>query len=188
MNHDTGPTVVQLDTLSAALERQVRAALAMLRDAVERCPESLWLDPAPTNACWQVAYHTLYFTHLYLQPDEAAFRPWPGHQADVQHPDGIAGPDDPASPLPLVPVPYTRDQVLAYVDQLDDGLHDALQALDLLAPDSGFSWYRPMGKLEHQLVNLRHLQHHAAQLADRVRNHAGVGVDWVSSRAAGTPR
>jgi len=59
-----------------------------------------------------------------------------------------------------------------------------LQAIDLLAPDSGFSWYRPMGKLEHQLVNLRHLQHHAAQLADRVRNHAGVGVDWVSSRAA----
>jgi hypothetical protein len=184
VTHDTGPTTIPLDTLRLSLERQVRAALAMLRDAVERCPGSLWDDPGPTNAFWQIAYHTLYFTHLYLQPEEAAFRPWPGHQADVQHPDGIAGPADPASPLPLVPEPYTRGQVLAYAAHLDERLHDALQAIDLLAPDSGFSWYRPMGKLEHQLVNLRHLQHHAAQLADRVRNHAGVGVDWVSSRAA----
>ena len=183
MTHDTGPTAVPLDTLRTALERQYRAALAMLRDAVERCPEPLWDDPAPTNAFWQVAYHTLYFTHLYLQPEEAAFRPWPGHQADVQHPDGIAGPDDPASALPLVPETYSRDQVLAYATHLDAMLHDAVEALDLLAPDSGFWWYRPMAKLEHQLVNLRHLQHHAAQLADRVRNHAGVGVDWVSSRA-----
>lgn len=175
---------IPLDTLREALECQYRAALAMLRDAVDRCPESLWDDPAPTNAFWQVAYHTLYITHLYLQPEAAAFRPWPGHQADVQHPDGIAGPDDPANPLPLVPEPYARDQVLAYAAHLEAGLPDAVRAIDLLAPDSGFWWYRPMSKLEHQLVNLRHLQHHAAQLADRLRNHAGVGVDWVSSRAA----
>ena len=184
MPHDTGPTTIPLDTLRLALERQYRAALMMLRGAVERCPEALWTDTAATNAFWQIAYHTLYFTHLYLQADEAAFRAWSGHQADVQHPDGIAGPDDPASPLPLLPVPYTREQVLAYATQLEAGLPDALRALDLLAPDSGFWWYRPMTKLEHQLVNLRHLQHHAAQLADRLRNHAGVGVGWVSSRAA----
>lgn len=73
-----------------------------------------------------------------MRSEEAAFRPWSGHQAGVQHPDGIAGPDDPTHPLPLVPEPYTREQVLAY----------------------------------------------AAQLADRVRNHAGVGVEWVSTRAA----
>jgi len=137
VTHDTGPTTIPLDTLRLSLERQVRAALAMLRDAVERCPGSLWDDPGPTNAFWQIAYHTLYFTHLYLQPEEAAFRPWPGHQADVQHPDGIAGPADPASPLPLVPEPYTRGQVLAYAAHLDERLHDALQAIDLLAPDSG---------------------------------------------------
>jgi hypothetical protein len=45
---------------------------------------------------------------------------------------------------------------------------------------SGFSWYR-MSKLEHQFVNLRHIQHHAAQLADRLRSAAGVGIKWVAS-------
>ena len=184
MSHDTGPTTIPLDALRLALERQYRAALTMLRDAVERCPEPLWRDPAPTNAFWQLAYHTLYFTHLYLQPDEAAFRPWSGHQAEIENGDGIAGPGEPAGQLLVVPEPYTREQVLAYAAWLEAGLPDALRALDLLAPDSGFWWYRPMAKLEHQLVNLRHLQHHAAQLADRLRNHAGVGVGWVSSRAA----
>ena len=32
-----------------------------------------------------------------------------------------------------------------------------------------------MSKLEHQLVNLRHIQHHAAQLADRLRSAAMSG-------------
>jgi hypothetical protein len=28
-------------------------------------------------------------------------------------------------------------------------------------------------------VNLRHLQHHTAQLADHLRQHAGIGIDWI---------
>ncbi len=176
------PTPNALAALRTALKRQYRAALAMLRDAVESCPDAVWDDPTPTNAFWQVAYHTLYFTHLYLQPDEASFRPWSGHQADVQHEDGIAGPADPTSSLPLVPSPYTKDQVLAYLDHVDVGV-DGVDALDLAAAASGFSWY-PMGKLEHQLVNLRHVQHHVGQLADRVRAASGEGVRWVSPKAS----
>ena len=40
----------------------------------------------------------------------------------------------------------------------------AVYRLDLTAPESGFYWYR-MSKLEHHLVNLRHIQHHTGQLA-----------------------
>jgi hypothetical protein len=50
----------------------------------------------------------------------------------------------------------------------------ALDKLDLENSQSGFPWYR-MSKLEHQLVNLRHIQHHAAQLADRLRSAAMSG-------------
>jgi hypothetical protein len=152
----------------------------MLKESVERCPEALWHDPAPTNAYWQVAYHALFFTHLYLMPDEEAFHPWQGHQSDVQHPDGIAGPADPQSTLALLPEPYTRAQVLSYWQVCDAMVDDAVDGLDLSSPVSGFSWYR-MSKLEHQLVNLRHVQHHTAQLADRLRAAAGVGVRWVGT-------
>lgn len=166
--------------LRDVLKSQYRAGLAMLREAVEKCPETEWTRGDRTNAFWQIAYHALFFTHLYLQTDEAAFRPWEQHRGDVQHPDGIPGPADPKSPLPLVAEPYTREQVLAYCDHCERMVDGAVDALDLDAPESGFYWY-PVSKLEHQLINLRHLQHHAAQLADRLRSAADVGIRWVGS-------
>jgi hypothetical protein len=59
-------TTVTIDTttLAAVLKSQCHASLAMLRDAIEKCPDDLWLDARPRNAFWQVAYHVLFFTHL----------------------------------------------------------------------------------------------------------------------------
>jgi hypothetical protein len=168
-------------SLRAALKSQYHAALAMLRESIERCPEDVWLSDEHKNAFWQIAYHTLYFTHLYLQPRLETFRPWEGHQAGVQHEDGIAGRADPTSQLPLIPEPYTKRQALAYWDHLDEMVDSAVDALDLDSPESGFYWYG-ISKLEHQLVNLRHVQHHLAQLADRLRAASGVGIRWVGSR------
>ena len=37
-------------------------------------------------------------------------------------------------------------------------------------------------KLEHQLIAIRHIQHHTAQLMDRLRAAENVGVDWVGAR------
>jgi len=167
--------------LRVALKSQYHAALAMLRDAVERFPQDRWTDDGSVNAPWQLAYHALFFTHLYLQPTHGDFQPWQGHQTGVQHEDGIAGPDDPDSDLPLIPNPYTREQVLEYLAFCDQMVDGCVDALDLLSPQSGFHWY-PIPKLEHQLVNLRHVAHHAAQLADRLRNQAGIGTPWVAAR------
>jgi len=166
------------ESLRSVLKSQYHAALAMLEEAVRRCPDDLWLDSTHRNACWQIAYHALFFTHLYLQRDEAHVHPWQGQQGHVQYPDGIAGPADPASALPLVASPYTRAQVLEYWSFCDRIVDDAVDAIDPASPESGFHWYR-MSKLEHQLVNIRHIQHHAAQLADRLRAAADVGVQWV---------
>ena len=178
---DAAADAIATHAFRDALKSQYHAGLAMLRGAIVQCPDALWTDAAPTNAFWQVAYHTLFFTNYYLGPGEDTLDAWPGHRRDVQHPDGIAGRSDPDSPLPLLPEPYTREQALAYWRHVDRVVDGAVDALDLHAPDSGFSWYR-MSKLEHQLVNLRHLQHHTAQLADRLRAALDVGVDWVDAR------
>jgi hypothetical protein len=164
-------------TLRLVLKSQYHAGLAMLREAIERCPDDVWLNTQHHNAFWQIAYHCLFFTHLYLQSDEAAFRPWAEHQSEVQHPDGIADAPRPGSTLPLIPKPYTRAQALAYWDHCDRMVDAAVDALDLHNPQCGFPWYK-MSKLEHQMVNLRHLQHHAAQLADRLRAAQDIGIRW----------
>src|SRR4051795_2479311 len=123
-------------TIKRILKSQYHAAIAMVRDAVEKCPDELWYDQTPTNAFWQVAYHTVFFAHLYVQQDEAAFRPWPGHQGNAQWGDGFPGPADPLSALPLIPAPYSRAEVLAYSDYCDALLDDAVDALDLEASTS----------------------------------------------------
>ena len=67
-----------------------------------------------------------------------------------------------------------------YWQIVDDMVEPCLQQMDITSPESGFHWYK-VSKLEHQIINIRHTQHHAAQLADRLRVGANVGVDWVSA-------
>lgn len=180
MKSEERQATVATNTLRAVLKSQYHAALAMLRETIENCPKELWYSKEPLNAFWQVAYHTLYFTHLYLMSGEAAFRPWEGHQADVQHPDGIPGPADPESALPLIPEPYTKAQALAYWSFCEELVDGAVDALDLHSQESGFSWYQ-VSKLEHQIINIRHIEHHMAQLADRLRAAEGIGTRWVDA-------
>src|SRR5262249_38512334 len=52
-------------TLRSVLKSQYHASLAMLREAIERCPSEEWLSTNHKNAFWQVSYHTLFFAHLY---------------------------------------------------------------------------------------------------------------------------
>ncbi len=162
--------------LARVLKSQYHAGLAMLREAIERCPDDLWLDARPRNAFWQVAYHTLFFAHAYLG-DQGTFQRWSEHQRDNQNEDGIPGEPDPQSTLPLIPKPYTKDQALRYWAIVDGMVDQAVDTMDLRRRDSGFPRYK-ISKLEHQLVNLRHIQHHTAQLADRLRAACGVNVTW----------
>lgn len=170
---------IDIQTLRSVLKSQYHASLAMLRETLERCPDDLWSSTQYVNAFWQVAYHTLFFAHVYLQPNEAAFERWEHHQTGVQHEDGIPGEADPNSTLPLIPQPYMRAQVLEYWSFCDRMVDVAVDALNLLDPSSGFDWYDRVSKFEHQLINIRHIQHHTAQLSDRLRSAAGIGISWV---------
>jgi hypothetical protein len=167
--------------LKDALKSQYHASLDMLGETIEKCPEELWTGRKFANAFWQVAYHTLFFTHLYLSPGNEEFIPWAKHRKDNQNPDCIPGDPDPKSDLPLIPDPYSKEEVLEYLEFCKRIVDEYVDKMDLTRPDSGFYWY-PMSKLEHQLVNLRHLQHGAAQLADRLRQSEDIGIRWVGRR------
>jgi hypothetical protein len=171
------------DTLRPILKSQYHASLAMLKDAIEKCPEEVWLDARYSNGFWQIAYHVLFYTHLYLHRDEASFRPWAQHQSQVQHPSGLKGRRETDSGLPPFPDPYSKAQVLELWNICDRMVDDAIDGFDLDAPECGFWWYQ-MGKLEHQFVNIRHIQHHTAQLLDRLRVSADIGIPWVGMRHA----
>ncbi len=142
-----------------ALTSQYLAALAMLEETIRRCPDDLWVDPQAKDQFWQIAYHALFFTHLYLQESEAAFRPWAKHRKDYHNLGPIAWD---GNRLPEIDEPYTPDEVLEYLGLCRDQVETRLSATDF-AGASGFDWL-PFDKLELQIYTIRHLQHHMGEL------------------------
>jgi hypothetical protein len=163
--------------IQSALKSQYHAALKTLRLAIKKCPDALWDDPADAAApFWRVAYHTLFYTHFYLQQDQGSFTPWAGHREEANFLDALSW-ENSRPPKPCKP--FTRDELLEYARVCDDMIDAGVDALDLSAPQCGFPWYN-MPKLDHQILNIRHTQHHAAALSTRLRRSAGIGIDWVA--------
>jgi hypothetical protein len=159
--------------IKEALKSQYQAGLDMLEDAVKQCPEALWADPEPKNKFWHIAYHALFYTHLYLQTSEGDFTPWEHHRENSQ----FLGPNPRRPDLVPIAEPYSKQEVLDYLGFCRKEVGKKVPGLNLDA-ESGFSWIS-FGKLEHQIYNIRHLQHHTGQLIDRLRTKAGIGVRWV---------
>ena len=82
---------------------------------------------------------------------------------------------------------YTKAEVLAYWSICESMVDDAVDALDLNNPQSGFSNFK-VPKLEHQIINIRHVQYHQAQLVDRLRATTGSGVGWADARRSAKAR
>ncbi len=162
--------------IRASLRSQFHAALGMLRQTVDRCPEALWVDESNPNRFWHVAYHSLFYVHLYLQRTLEDFRPWPGHRPNHQY---LGATPQPPHELPQLGAPYTRQEILAYLDFCHAEVDARLADLDPGLP-SGFHWL-PFGKLELQIYNLRHLQQQVGELSGRLQDSAGVALDWVGT-------
>lgn len=157
------------------LKSQYHAALKTLKAAIETCPDVMWADPADeAPAFWRVAYHTLFFAHFYLQQNKDVFKRWERHRAEAEM---FAVPwENFRAPKPCGP--YTKADLLEYWAIVDGAIDAGVDKLDLETAQCGFPWYK-MGTLEHQIVNIRHIQHHAAILSGRLRREARIGIDWV---------
>ncbi len=82
--------------------------------------------------------------------------------------------------MPDIGEPYSKEDILEYLEVCRKAVKERVASLDLEAA-SGFHWL-PFNKLELQFYNIRHIQHHAGQLIDRLRNHDGIGVGWVGMK------
>jgi len=165
--------------VKAALAGQYHAALDALKGAIKGCPEDLWEDGKTSAPYWQVVYHTLFYTHLYLSEELKAFEAWEHHREEYQ---SMRVKPARGAKKGLVIVKYTKEEMLAYWTFVDGHVDAQMKKMDLEAGKCGFWWYEPMNKLEHQINNIRHIQHHAAALAMRLRVNGGKGVGWVGAR------
>jgi len=160
--------------IQSVIQSQYHASLEMLAQVVEKCPPDLWNREEDKNRFWRLAYHALFYTHLYLSSSDEDFIPWEKHR-EKYHNMGPA--PEPPHEVFQPETPYTKAEILEYHQFLKDKVDGLVDAVDLHA-ESGFYWL-PFSKLELQLYNLRHLMQHVGELGERLGHSANLEVDWV---------
>ena len=153
-----------------AVRRQLGAAIDMLENAIVACPDALWDDRTRNPEFWYVAYHTLFFLDLYLSPSVDGFAPPPPFTLEELDPAGI-----------LPERPYTKAELLAYLAHGREKCRAVTGALTEEAAREP----RRFGSLDTNLAemlldNLRHVQHHAAQLNLILRQETDSAPRWVA--------
>src|SRR5437762_8048049 len=117
------------------VQSQYLSALAMLKQAIVKCPPAMWDAPQDKDKFWFKAYYALYYAHLYLQPTREDFVRWKKHS----HPKSSA--------------PLTKEEILAYLAFVQQEVARRVPTT-VLDGDPGFQNFH-INKLELQLVNIR---------------------------------
>ena len=133
------------------------------------CPETLWSDPSTAKPCWHVVYHALFFLDLYLSDSPRGFAP--------PQPFGLSELDRTGKMPERV---YSKKELQEY---LEHGRRKCMAFLAALTEEKalqpcGFRWVGiSVGEL--MLYNMRHVQHHAAQLNLILRQTTSSAPGWV---------
>jgi hypothetical protein len=157
---------------------QFVASIQMMRNAIRACPNELWDDRSDGTPVWHLAYHGLFFCDFYLSDHEKSFQPRDYH---VEHYHFLPG--DYQDWAGIVTTPencFSKSQLLEYADHCAEKCESVFQKLseEHARERCGFWWYE-LNVGEFLLNNLRHTQHHAAQIALILRRRADVGVEWL---------
>lgn len=165
------------DTWKATLWSQLGAAIDMLENAIDACPEEVWGDRSRVPEYWYMVYHTLFFLDYYLSDSFEDFVPPAPFNLDELDPAGV-----------LPPRVYTRDEMRAYLRHGRAKAHAVVEGLteERAREHRRFS-NRDGTLLELVLVSLRHVQHHTAQLNLILRQTVDDAPRWVG-RAKDLPR
>ena len=155
------------DNFKTELWKQFGAAIDMLENAVAACPEKLWNDE---SQFWYTAYHVIFFLDYYLSEDPDNFLPPEPYTLSELDPDGV-----------IPERVYLKAELISYIKFCREKCRKLISALsDENLGKRFINLYRNNSRFEIILDNIRHVQHHAAQLNLLLRQNGVVPPDWVS--------
>lgn len=153
------------------LWRQFGAAIDMLENAVRACPDRVWSGNSPRieQQFWYLASHTLFWLDFYLSDTSDGFQPPPPFEMVEMDPEG-------AYPSRV----YTKDEIHAYLDHCRAKCRTAIANLTEARMQERWKLERmDYSILELHLYNMRHVQHHSAQLNMILRQQIDSAPRWV---------
>jgi hypothetical protein len=153
-----------------ALWQQFGAAIDTMENALVACPESIWGDRSRVPEFWYVVFHTLFFLDYYLSDSPDGFAPPTPFTLDELDPAGV-----------LPDRVYTKAELGAYLAHGREKCRAAIEALTDQTARRVVRFGSVEGTgLERLLYNMRHVQHHAAQLNLTLRQDLDHASPWVS--------
>jgi len=173
------------ETVKHLLARQFAGCFSTLGYCVEKCPEALWNASVARYPFSQVAFHTLIFADLYLGRDAESLRRQPFHLANPAFFADYEQLED-REPVSV----YERPQILTYLEFCRDKAASTLAAetAEILSAPAKFHWrsfsrteLHDFSRAELHVNNIRHIQHHAAQLTLRLRLDSDIQIPWIGT-------
>jgi hypothetical protein len=154
---------------------QFGAAIDMLENALVACPDKLWGDRSQEPEFWYVVFHALFWLDFYLSGSAEGFAPPAPFTLDELDPSGL-----------MPERVYTKDELQSYLDYGRRKCRATIAALtDERAPQRCRPEWPDMSVLELHLDNMRHVQHHAAQLNLILRQQTDAAPLWVTRTKSG---
>src|SRR5699024_10559430 len=124
---------------------------------------------------WQIAYHVLWATKLYIGVNLESYVPF---ENSIEGAESLGGAQDWENANAGVKVEgfHTKQELFSFIDSLETTLQSEIEALPL-GDNSGFEWY-PYSRLELHINSIRHIQHHTAQIIERLKSKGITGFNW----------
>ncbi len=154
-------------SIKEAIWSQFGASLDMLENAITMCPDEHW-DTALDF--WYLSYHCTFWTDYYLTTEPSKFEPPKPFTFSEFDPTGKK-PDR----------TYNKPEVIAYLEYCRQKANQLISGLTTeKLNDRWVNNYKNFSLLEILFYNVRHIQHHSAQLNLLLRQSINNAPIWVS--------
>lgn len=153
-----------------AVLRQLGAAIDMLENAIDACPDEVWGDRSREPEFWYLVFHTLFFLDYRLSGSPDDFSPPPPFTLDELDPAGI-----------LPERVYAKDEMRAYLRHGREKFRAVAGGMtNERAREPRMLGTAQASAAEALLSDLRHVQHHTAQLNLLLRQAGAPVPRWVA--------
>ncbi len=154
-------------SINETIWRQFGASIDMLENAIKLCPLELW---DTEKKFWYITYHCLFWLDYYLTLDPANFEPPSPYTLSEFDPSG-------AMPSRT----YTKEELITYLQYSRKKCFDLVSTMtEEIANSRWINDYKNYSVFEILLYNMRHVQHHTAQLNLLLRQETNTAPKWVS--------
>lgn len=155
------------NSFKVSLWKQFGASIDMLENAINMCPADFW---DTEKKFWYNAYHCLFWLDYFLTLEPSTFLPPKPFTLSEFDPSGV-----------MPERTYTKEELLSYLHASREKCHQLIKGLtaEEIVNQRWINEYRNYSVFEILLYNMRHVQHHAAQLNMLLRQEINEAPKWV---------